>query len=302
MTPKRTPEDELARLLADDGGELGSLYRRLPRVDPPRRLDRAVLGEAARAVHGRPPRRQRWLVGFGSAAGLVLAAGVAWHVGQEGLRQQSHEPAPGGATYVPVRPLGESSRSRQEQAERAEVEAPSAAVSNAAPAAAPGQEADRAQDKGPLPRSARAAKTAEDAPKPAPKPLSPPLPPPTAAAPAALASPSAVSAPRRGDADAAVRAAEATSESGAMQDAVHQEGKAKEAEPAPSRAPSNSGLSPSSSVELRRDMRLPPQEWIARIEQLLHQGRRQQATESLQLFRRMHPDWQLSDELRALGD
>ena len=42
----RDPDD----LLRDGGGEIGDLYRRLPRYEPPRRLDRAVLNEAARAV------------------------------------------------------------------------------------------------------------------------------------------------------------------------------------------------------------------------------------------------------------
>jgi hypothetical protein len=61
-------------------------------------------------------------------------------------------------------------------------------------------------------------------------------------------------------------------------------------------------VAPTTSVELRRDMQLAPEDWLAHIEQLLHQGRRQQALESLQLFRRMHPDWKISRELRALGD
>jgi Meckel syndrome type 1 protein len=59
---------------------------------------------------------------------------------------------------------------------------------------------------------------------------------------------------------------------------------------------------PSSSVELRRDLQLEPVDWLAHIRQLLHQGRRQQAIESLRLFHRAHPDWQLPDELRPLLD
>ncbi|MGN6518575.1 MAG: hypothetical protein ACTHK2_04025, partial [Dokdonella sp.] len=77
MSLPRDPDHDLERLLADDGGDLTALYRRLPKAEPPRRLDRSVLGEAARAVRGHTPRRQRWLVGVGSAAGVVLAAGIA---------------------------------------------------------------------------------------------------------------------------------------------------------------------------------------------------------------------------------
>lgn len=57
---------------------------------------------------------------------------------------------------------------------------------------------------------------------------------------------------------------------------------------------------PSSSVELRRDMQLAPDAWLAHIHQLLRQGRRQQAIESLRLFRNAHPQYPLSAELQAL--
>ena len=59
MSLPRDPDHDLDRLLADDGGELTALYRRLPKAEPPRRLDRSVLGEAARAVRGYTPRRQQ---------------------------------------------------------------------------------------------------------------------------------------------------------------------------------------------------------------------------------------------------
>ena len=82
------PERDVDELLGKDGGEIGHLYRRLPRYEPPRRLDRAVLGEAARAVHsGKPPRRQRWIVGYvGSAVrAWSLAAGIAWRIGHDAM-------------------------------------------------------------------------------------------------------------------------------------------------------------------------------------------------------------------------
>ena len=64
-----------------------------------------------------------------------------------------------------------------------------------------------------------------------------------------------------------------------------------------SRAPA-----PSSSVKLRQNMHLAPQDWLAEIVRLKNAGRRQEAIENLRLFRRMHPDWQLSDELRRLAE
>ena len=107
----RDPDD----LLREGGGEIGDLYRRLPRNDPPRRLDRAVLSEAARAVHsGKPPRRQRWIVGVGSAAGLVLAAGIAWRIGHEPIGPNQAVAPTAAPRVVPVEPISEPSRAKHE--------------------------------------------------------------------------------------------------------------------------------------------------------------------------------------------
>jgi hypothetical protein len=59
---------------------------------------------------------------------------------------------------------------------------------------------------------------------------------------------------------------------------------------------------PSSSIELRRDLQLTPAAWLAHVRDLLEHGRRQQASESLQLFRRTHPDRPVPDDLRPLLD
>lgn len=60
--------------------------------------------------------------------------------------------------------------------------------------------------------------------------------------------------------------------------------------------------SPSGSVELRRDMQLSPEDWLAHIRELARQGRKQQALESLRLLRRMHPDVNIPETLRALEE
>jgi hypothetical protein len=289
-TPRR-PDDELERLLADDGGELGALYRRLPRVEPPRRLDRSVLGEAARAVHGTRPRRQRWLVGFGSAAGLVLAAGVAWHVGHEPLRQAPHEPARSAPAYVPVKPIDPPAR-RHETATPADLAAPAPAASTPSrPAAANEAKAARAA-RPTLEQAAPAQRSAPPPPAPPPPPAAAPEPP----APAPVASPAVeaqqqAAAPAGASTTSAYSAGESEAPSGQAADA------------APKKRERSTGMpAPSSSAELRRDTQLAPEIWLARIEQLVRQGRRQQAIESLQLFRRAHPDWQLPQSLRELDD
>src|SRR5689334_19200436 len=133
----RDPDRDVDDLLGDDGGEMGKLYRRLPRYEPPRRLDRAVLGEAARAVHsGKPPRRQRWVVGLGSAAGLVLAAGIAWRVGHDVMYQNESVSPTAAPRVVPVEPISEPARAKREDksAQKAESRESDAARAEPAPA------------------------------------------------------------------------------------------------------------------------------------------------------------------------
>jgi hypothetical protein len=72
--------------------ELAALYRKLPKSEPGPALDAAVLRAAAealapgnddsRTVANRQARtsRTRWLISLSSAATLVLAAGLAWHM------------------------------------------------------------------------------------------------------------------------------------------------------------------------------------------------------------------------------
>lgn len=285
MTLPRDRERDLERLLGDDGGEFGMLYRRLPRAEPPRRLDRAVLGEAARAVRGQTPRRHRWMVGLGSAAGIVLAAGIAWHVGQDALREPPYQSGHVGPIVVPVEPITPSTRGRRERAN----ELPNAAANLPTPMP-PEPEAPAKPARPELARKAIA--------KPAPpalvRPVAPPAaPPPPTPFPAESAqreqgpqaAPAAAAAARS---PASAPAAKSAQASDALDQAV------------PQRIRGSGPSSPSSSIELRRDLQLAPDDWLAHIQQLLRQGRRQQAVESLRLFRSAHPQRQLPDELQAL--
>lgn len=283
----RRPDDDLERLLADDGGELGALYRRLPRAEPPRRLDRTVLAEATRAVHGSRPRGPRWLVGFGSVAGLVLAAGIAWHVGHEGLRDGAPVPRDDNPAWVPVTPLDESAVHHAPAAPAAaETQAPAAAAPTAAPPAAPTPPMRKPAAPAPA-RDAMKMKARSE------EPVASPPPPPAAPVAAPAASDTFAPSPAAGAAQAKQsQAADTTADAE----------RAAPAEAAPLRRARRSGPSPTTSVELRRDTQLAPDAWLAHIRQLLHQGRRQQAIESLQLFRRAHPDWTLPAELQDLAD
>jgi hypothetical protein len=294
----RDPDRDVDDLLGDDGGEMGKLYRRLPRYEPPRRLDRAVLGEAARAVHsGKPPRRQRWVVGLGSAAGLVLAAGIAWRVGHDVMYQNESVSPTAAPRVVPVEPISEPARAKREDksAQKAESRESDAARAEPAPAEnAAGRLAPAAELK-PTPRKVlKASKPVASPPAPSQPAAAAPAPPPQAFPEAARERDQAKD---RRDSNAAASGAAAPATRATSADAATE----KSAAIGASRALS-SPTPPSGSVELQQDLQRAPQDWLAHVRQLNQQGRRQQATESLRLFQRAHPDWKIPDDLRALLD
>ena len=281
-------------LLREGGGEVGGLYRRLPRHEPPRRLDRAVLGEAARAVHsGRPPRRQRWILGVGSAAGLVLAAGIAWRVGHDAMNGTEAGSATSATRVVPVQPITESARAKNE--------APASAAESDAARRSESRSQDAAANRPAQDELKPTAQKTKATGKPAPPPAAPaPKPPQPAAAPAASAAPEAFpgTEPRqRGEA----KDLEKSRAGGApAETSGNLVGKRADKQAAPAARGLSSPTPPSGSVELQRDMQLAPTDWLAHVRELLRQGREQQAAESLRLFRQSHPDWQIPDDLKAL--
>jgi hypothetical protein len=288
------PDRDLDDLLRDDGGRFGALYRKLPRYEPPRRLDRAVLGEAARAVHsGRPPRRQRWLVGVGSAAGLVLAAGIAWRIGHDAM-SENMVPAASAPTVVPVQPLDESQRTKREPAagrEAVDAQPPPATAAQSAPAQSTERDAAKRNE-----RKVRAAAKAAPPPPPPPKAAAAPPPEPFPAE-------SHQDAPSK-DLEESETFREAQSAAGAANtDAGAFAAPTEKKSTAPERArlPASPTV-PSGSIELRRDMQLPPGEWLSHIRELERQGRHQQAIESLRLFIRAHPERKVPADLQSLLD
>ena len=78
--------------------ELKALYSRLPSSEPGPALDAAIRQAAAQAVRevtapARTRRRPRWLIALGTAATVVLAAGLAWRM-REMPTPQVTSPAP----------------------------------------------------------------------------------------------------------------------------------------------------------------------------------------------------------------
>jgi hypothetical protein len=292
------PDQDLERLLEADAGEFGAIYRRLSRPEPPRRLDRVVIANAARAVHGgRAPRAQRWLLGFGSAAGIVLAAGIAWQVGRQ-IDSQEAQPRQNQSsrTVIPVVPINEPARVRSSEPAQADVailekEAPQAAMESKQEIVAPARR-----------------KAASPPPAPAVAPAAPPPPPVEASMPELEAAPvpsmNDEAEPFPAAKDSALEQPSATAAGALKQDESVQRaaGNASSMRAPKPVAEQSRAPSPSSSVKLRQNMHLPAQEWLAEIMRLKREGRRQEAIDNLRLFRRMHPDWELSAELRQLAE
>lgn len=282
---------DLERLLEGDGGEIGALYRKLSRVEPPRRLDRNVLGEAARAVRGRAPRSQRWLLGLASGAGFVFAAGIAWHIGHDAMNQPGTTAIPitapavkQGPGYVPVRPLSEPAR-------EAAPDVPADAAMRVPPPAAMRPAAPVAKPAAPRKREEQAAAAAHAAATPAP---SPPL---------AQPFPESSKATSAAPPPAPAAAAPAPATAPALESLVVSGGASRQQDTPAADQSQEQVVSPEflkRSAQLRNDARLAPDAWIRHIRYLLQEGRREQAIESLALFRRMHPEVELPDELKSL--
>ncbi|MGN6740433.1 hypothetical protein [Dyella sp.] len=85
--------------------ELKALYDRLPSHEPGPALDAAVLRAASAAVASDAPQRhtrRRWPVALGSAATLVLAAGLAWHMRKLPADLPTASPASAPAAAAPA--------------------------------------------------------------------------------------------------------------------------------------------------------------------------------------------------------
>ncbi len=292
----REPEEKLPGEV-----ELAALYRQLPQSEPGATLDAAVLRAAAQAlapgeespavlrerrkaarergdwVHPKPVvsastaspsagggRRPRWLIALGSAASLVLAAGLAWHM---------REPPP--TSPAPA----STDSAAPAQAALQSATAPAAAMPTTEAAAPPPAEPARqappkrvAAQSMPVPtadtlRKAVADASAERASSKARSTGSL-----RRAAPAPVAAPAALQ-------EVSSNAVEAAPEAPAMM-----------AAPAP--APSV-GVNPAVGTSDT------PARELDDIRELFKQGRDDEARQRLTAFQHAHPQWDLPPELRA---
>lgn len=290
MSPRRDPDQDINRLLDADRGDFAKVYDRLSRAEPPARLDRIVLGEAARAIRSnRAPRAQRWLMGFGTAAGIVLAAGIAWQVGQQ--VDQQDKAMQGAATpreVIPVSPISDSASSSTE----------SAAV--VAPPADTGAAAAAPMKQDATPKKVRAAP--RQAPPPPAAAPAPPPPPEPAPKPETASAERQEAAPQSAAAEPFPAAKASAAESAADSDSLGRLGMQPEQERARNQDSefAAGATAPSTSMRLHRNMRLEPEAWLGEIQRLEEQGHHQEALENLRLFRRKYPDWKIPEDLQHL--
>jgi hypothetical protein len=91
MSSNEKFEREFEAFLNEEDSRLAALYRKLPRPEPDARLDAAVHAMAHRELNphlvatprasGERRRVARWVPALGAAAGVVLAAGIAFRLG-----------------------------------------------------------------------------------------------------------------------------------------------------------------------------------------------------------------------------
>jgi hypothetical protein len=103
MSSNEKFEREFEAFMNEEDSRLAALYRKLPQAEPDAKLDAAVRSMAHRALNPQlvatpraqlHRRRARWLPAFGAAAGIVLAAGIAWRVETDRRSERNELGAP----------------------------------------------------------------------------------------------------------------------------------------------------------------------------------------------------------------
>ncbi|KRE99546.1 hypothetical protein ASG87_14225 [Frateuria sp. Soil773] len=294
--PPTDPREPDERLPGET--ELAALYRRLPQQEPGPALDAAVLRAAAQAVAAQAPatrrRRPRWPIALGSAATLLLAAGLGWHMRDLPSSVQPAAVAPATGTGESARPIAAAPPpAAPAVAEEAAAPAlpepgkapPPAMRSMAAPA--PAQELAAAKRTAAATESS-ASRTSGRRRAPLPE---------------VQAQPQAGTAMfRAADTAASGIPAQAAAGAPAAQAHLEQAPSADRVVPVPAMiappAPPAPAPASTATVPPPTTGDAPAQE-LDTIRRLFAQGRADEARKRLEAFHRAHPQWELPAELRA---
>ncbi len=137
-----------------DDPKISERYRELPREEPPRALDDAILAASRRAVRARPAPlvapsgRRRWYVPVAAAAVITLAVAVTLHIQHDRPSEEIDAVSPSMKVQETPAPKAAEPARTERRVPQPFAGAPSASAPAAAPAPAPAEEAERRGDVG----------------------------------------------------------------------------------------------------------------------------------------------------------
>jgi hypothetical protein len=260
--------------MTTDDPKISRRYRELPREEPPRRVDDAILAAARRAVVSRPAPlvvpsgRRRWYFPLAAAAIIVLAVSVTIHVERQQLDAEVFE-----AATPPKAPPEEKLTQPEPPAEPASprVFAPDPKLQR--PPAPPAPQAEQSRQ---LPAQRDAVPAA---PRGAPAPSAAP-PPPAAAAEDRMLGKSQ---------QAPATVPQAKPEAAKREALMREEARARA---------SRESAAVSGAVGARLSAaHASPEQWLQGIADLRRQGRHDEADKALAEFRRVYPDYKISEAM-----
>jgi Meckel syndrome type 1 protein len=305
MTTPHTPDDE--RLPGED--ELSSLYRKLPSIEPPAALDAAVRRAAAEAVKPAVAvrRRARWPVALSSAAALVVAAGLAWRMGQMPSKQDELREAAAQHEAQTVATQALPSVDHEPTATRSSpsLQAPPKIIAPPEPAKIPFPKA-QAQHKQMVRPQPPLVEEASSNPVPAPPPAPPAPPAPPSGIVDRQADGAMKAAPEAAPAvaDRAAQVERAFQQAGASSQSAPARRSAApmptQAMPAPMAPPMTEQAMPAPALvnDMRFNKASTPEQELQKIRSLFANNQRDDARKRLADFHRDHPDYELPADLR----
>ncbi len=319
MSGNEKLERELESFLAEENSRVAALYRKLPRHEPDGKLDESVLAMARSAV---APKRSRnyWIPALSAAAIAMLVVGISYRTILQEWRERATPAAQSTINEPAATPPAPKSEAQAFPA--APEQTPSAALGGAT-ASAPTPAAK------PIASDALARRKAADLPRAT---VAPPLR-------ESIAQPQAAraAAQNRMDKSAANVAPPPPSDSAPLQQfdakvsppkepeketvgagvSGHAQAEQeldraesvpsmlKNASPSAVAAPAPPASAPAASsaaaMRIAPGNHLYPEHWIANIEQLLRDNKRDEAIRNLNEFRKQYPDYQLPNDLRGLN-
>jgi hypothetical protein len=321
MSRNEKLERELESFLAEENSRVAALYRKLPRHEPDAKLDAAVLAMARAAV---VPKRSRnyWMPALSAAAIAMLVVGISYRTILQEWRERATPAAQSTINEPAATPPAPKSEAQAFPA--APEQTPAAALGGATasaptPAAKPTASDALARRKAAdLPRVTAAPPLRESIAQPqisssaaqnrmdkAAANVAPP-PPPDSSAP--LQQLDAKVFPPKEPEKETVRAGASghTQAEQALDRAEQVPSMLKNASPSavvasPAPPASTPATSSAAAMRIAPGNHLYPEHWIANIEQLLRDNKRDEAIRSLNEFRKQYPDYQLPNDLRGLN-